>query len=104
MSKWNIEEICGYKPVTKIYDELGKAEKYGMGCVIEIYASAMKRYRQDHIYLTELAMALNWKAFEHKADNLNLSDLYFDLFGAVDKYAKNNLKGDELRYYCRTTD
>ena len=101
---WRITEMYGYEPVTKVYDELERAERYGTSGVVDAYATAFSNYKKDYRTLTELVMALNWKSHEHQKDNPVLSDLYDTLFFIVQKYARENLKGEELSYFYRTTD
>ena len=49
-------------------------------------------------------MVLNWKIWEHYETNEPLAKLYNDLWEQADNYACNNLKGEELDYFYRTTD
>ena len=49
-------------------------------------------------------MVLNWKIFEHHGHNDVYADLYSDLWCKSDEWAMENLEGEALDYYFRTTD
>ena len=104
MDGGKLNESAGCRPADEIYTILDISEKHGLESIIESYAAVLRRWRSDCRRLTELSMALNRKGFEHQEDSIVLSELYFSLYGAVDKYAKEYLKDEDLRYYLRTTD
>ena len=50
-------------------------------------------------------MVVNLKAWEHSASgNDTYTELYTDLYYTIDEWCMNNLKGDDMKYYLRTTD
>lgn len=49
-------------------------------------------------------MILNWKIWQHYEKNDELATLYNTLWEKADAYACENLKGEELSYFYRTTD
>ncbi len=102
---WNIEQSTGYKPITTFYTDFSIAEMFGVEGIKDTY----KRGLQDAICmgykaLTEFVMALNWKIWEHHQTNIVFEELYDTLWKKADKYALDNLKGEELAYFYRTTD
>lgn len=101
---WNIEEITGYSPITTFYEDFSIADHFGINAVKDTYNRAMESWKDDYKYLTELVMALNWKCWEHYEDNEQLAELYHKLWEKADQYACENLKGEELSYFYRTTD
>ena len=101
---WNIEEMTGYKPKTTFYEDFSIADCFGVGAVVDTYRVAMLAWKEDVEYLTELAMALNWKIWEHYGTNDALARAYDALWRKTDEYAVKNLTGDDLAYYYRTTD
>lgn len=101
---WNIEAITGYKPITTFYEDFSIADRFGIEAVKDTYRRAMKGWKHNYEYLTELVMALNWKIWEHHESNPMLAEVYQDLWEKASTYAQDNLKGDELAYYYRTTD
>lgn len=100
---WNIEEMTGYKPITTFYQDFSIADKFGIGAIKDTYNRAFKEWKNDYKYLTELAMVMSWKSFEHQ-DNLDYCKIYSNLYYETDNYALNTLKGDEQVYYIKTID
>jgi hypothetical protein len=49
-------------------------------------------------------MALNWKIHEHYGHNDAYAEVYDELWREADEWAMENLKGEALQYYLRTTD
>jgi len=102
---WNIEAITGYKPITTFYEDFSIADNFGQAAVEDTF----KRGFETAIFmgykeLTEFVMALNWKIWEHAETNEPLARLYNKLWEKADLYACENLKGEELSYFYRTTD
>lgn len=105
LSIWNIEQLTGYKPKTTFYMDFSIADAGGESAVKDTYNRAFGWWKGNYEYLTELVMVLNWKIWEHNSTgNRNLKELYYKLWEEADGYATDNLKGDELSYYYRTTD
>lgn len=102
---WNIEAMTGYKPITTFYMDFSIADRFGIDAILDTYKRAMKDWKRDYRYLTELVMALNWKIWEHwDSGNEKVARFYNRLWEEAAEYAKKNLKGKELDYYYRTTD
>ena len=51
-------------------------------------------------------MVLNWKMFEwyNKDENGEQWKLYKELYMGTDAWCMDNLKGEDLSYYIKTTD
>ena len=103
---WNIEEMTGYKPLTTFYTDFSIADNFGEKAVKETYNRAFKEWKDNIKYVTELAMALNWKIWEHfeYEGKRNLANLYDKLYWKTDEFITNHFKGEDLAYYFRTTD
>ncbi len=101
---WNIEELTGYKPITTFYRDFSIADLFGKDAINDTYNRAFKEWKDDYKFLTELVMVLNWKIFEHFNTNKDYAKLYNKLWEETDKYAENNLNGEEAHYFYRTTD
>ena len=105
LNDWNIEEMYGYKPITTFYTDFSIADRYGAAAIRDTYERAVVAWKSDYKYITELVMVLNWKIWEHfEAGNRAYAKLYDGLWRRLAEYCVNNLKGDELNYYLRTTD
>lgn len=101
---WNIEEMCGYKPKTTFYIDFSIADIFGESAIKETYNLCFSQWKDNYEYLTELVMVLNWKSFEHYESNEKYGKLYSNLWEMCDRYACENLKGEELDYFFITTD
>lgn len=101
---WNIEAMTGYSPITTFYEDFSIADHFGVDAIKDTYNRAMEAWKDDYKYLTELVMALNWKCWEHYEDDERIAKLYDELWRKADQYACENLKGEELSYFFRTTD
>ena len=108
MKNWNIEAITGYQPKTTFYTDFSIADMFGESAIRDTYKRAFNEWKKNYVYLTELTMVLNWKIWEHyesqSARSKAYAKLYNELWGETDLYCANNLKGDELKYFYRTTD
>ena len=103
LANWNIEEMSGYKPKTTFYTDFSIADKFGIHAIKETFETAFNEWKSNYEYLTELVMVMSWKSFEHQY-NYEYCKLYSDLYYKSDTYALNNLKGEKLDYYIKTTD
>lgn len=104
MSKWNIEELNGYRPITTFWMDFDIADRFGVAAVKDTYKRAFHEWKTDYRYLTELVMVLNHKCWQHYERNNELSELYATLYEVADNYAINTLKGQELKYFLEVTD
>lgn len=104
VTNWNIEAMYGYKPKTTFYTDFSIADNFGVKAVKDTYARAFNGWKNNAVYLTELVMVLNWKTWEHYESDEELAKLYNDLWEKTDLYATENLKGEDLSYFYRTTD
>ncbi|MBR7097433.1 MAG: hypothetical protein IKC78_06605 [Alistipes sp.] len=101
---WSIEELMGYQPITTFYTDFSIADKFGINAIKETYQRAFKEWQHDYKYMTELAMVLNWKIWRWHGKNEEYAKLYDHLWREIDEWCIDNLKGEELEYYYKTTD
>ena len=104
MTRWPIEEMCGYKPITTFWSDFDIAEDFGASAIRDTYKRAFNNWKGNYKYLTELVMVLNWKIWQHYESNPKYAELYNKLWAKADEYACENLKGEELAYFYQTTD
>ena len=102
--RWNIEEMCGYKPQTTFWEDFAIADAFGVDAIKDTYKRAFNEWKGNHIYLTELVMVLNHKIWQWYERNEAIARVYNSLLEETDLYACENLKGNELDYFYRTTD
>lgn len=102
---WNIESMTGYKPITTFYEDFSIADNFGMAAVKDTFKRGFETAKfMGYKELTEFVMALNWKIWEHYKGNEQLAKCYHDLWAKAAEYAVENLEGEELSYFYRTTD
>lgn len=95
--------FCGYEQKTTFFTDFSIADNFGLDAIKDTYKRAFNEWKNNYIYLTELVMVLNWKMWQWQ-DNEEYCRTYEELWSEADRYACNNLKGDELSYFYRTTD
>jgi hypothetical protein len=101
---WRIEEMTGYKPITTFWDDFSIADAFGISAVRDTFNRAFNEWKGDYKYLTELVMVLNHKIWQYYETNKPLAEVYNELWEKADGYACENLKGEELSYFYKTTD
>ena len=94
-----------YEYKTTFWQDFTIADKFGLSAIQDTFDRAFKEWKGNYIYLTDLVMVLNHKIWQHYEDgNLQLANLYNDLWAKADEYACNNLKDEELHYFFEVTD
>lgn len=102
---WDIEATTGYKLKTTFWDDFSIADKFGINAIKDTYKRAFAEWKTNYVYLTELVLVLNHKAWEHYTNgNESFAQLYNELWQNCNIYAHHNLKGEELSYFYTTTD
>ena len=101
---WNIEAVCGYKPITTFWSDFSVADAFGTSAVADTFKRAFAEWKGNYKYLTELVMVLNHKIWQWFEKNAALAAMYNDFWEIADQYALNNLKGEELDYFYTVTD
>lgn len=101
---WNIEALTGYKPISTFYTDFSIADAFGVNAIRDTYERAFEGWKSDYKMLTELVMALNWKIWEHYERNDRYARLYNELWSEADQWVQDNLTGEALSYFYRTTD
>lgn len=100
----HMQSMTGYKCMTTFYEDFSIAEKFGYNAIKDTFNRAFKEWKTDYKYLTELVMILNWKIWQFHGKYDDLALLYDKYWRIADSYAMENLKGEELEYFIRTTD
>ena len=103
--RWIMAEEIGYVPQTTFWQDFSIADNFGLNAIKDTYNRAFKEWKDNVVYLTELVMVLNHKIWQwYNAQELQIAELYNDLWQEASAYALENLKGDSLSYYFRITD
>jgi predicted negative regulator of RcsB-dependent stress response len=105
IKSFDSEGVLGYKQITTFFEDFSIADNYGIEAIKDTYKRGFATAKAlGYKYLTEFVMVLNWKAWEHNESDQEKSELYIKLYEEADKYAIENLKGEELSYFYTTTD
>ena len=80
------------------------ADRYGIPAIKDTYSRAFEEWKDNYIYLTELVMVLNWKIWQWYGNREEFAEVYNELWEMADMYAMENLHGEEMNYFIRTTD
>lgn len=107
--------MTGYEPKTTFWMDFSIADKFGLNAIKDTYNRVMKEWSNDHIYMTELAMVINWKCWEHYhrsrkelepflSNHAEVGQWYKDTYYNLLDWADKNLKGDNLTYFYNTLD
>lgn len=96
----------GYERFTTFSSDLTIAEiMEGEKGIKETFNRINKEWKDDVKYYTEFVMALNIKIWElYERGNETLARVYSDLYYKARDFALDTFKGDDLRYFIRTTD
>lgn len=94
----------GYEVQTTFWDDFSIADHFGLPYIQSTFDRAFKEWKEDYEYLTELALVLNHKIWQHYKQKPEYAALYKTLWKQADQYAVENLKDDELSYYYEVTD
>lgn len=95
-----------YEFKTTFWTDFSIADRFGERAIKDTFRRAFNEWKNDVVYLTELVLVLNWKAWENfdKGKSFDYCSLYTDLYYKAHDYALDHLKGDDLTYYLNTTD
>ena len=98
-------KVFEYETMTTFWDDFTIADMFGEAAIKNTYKRVFKEWKSNYQYLTELVMVLNWKLWHHhEMGNERISRAYYELWDQADRYAQENLKGEELQYFYRVTD
>ena len=104
ISVFDSEAFCGYTQKTTFWQDFSIADAFGVNAIKDTYNRAFKAWKDNTEYLTELVMVLNWKIWQWYEKNERVARVYNELWEKADAYALENLKGEDLKYFLRTTD
>ena len=98
------EAMFGYKQKTTFFTDFSIADNFGVNAIKDTYKRAFKDWKSNTEYITELVMVLNWKIWQWYGKNDEYAELYNTLWEEADAWCCDNLTGDDLAYFYRTTD
>ena len=107
--KWNVEEFCGYKPITTFWEDFRIADCFTCGGddprpILDTYKRAFNEWKDNTKYLTELSMVLAHSSDFWYERNIKLSQKYAELWQKLDEWIYENWEGEDIQYYFEITD
>ncbi len=95
----------GKERKTTFYADLSIAEWCGTNAVNDTYNRVMKSWGDNLEYMCEWVVALNQKIWQHNTKDLELEELYYNLYRQANEYCLNHFKkGDDLTAYFNYID
>lgn len=94
----------GYELQATFWNDFTIADHFGLAGIQNTFNRAFEEWKDNCKYLTELTLVLNHKVWQHHETKPQFSELYEKLWEQTEQYAMENLKGDELDYFCEITD
>ena len=102
---WPLVTMTGYEPKTTYWEDFSIADGFGAKEVVDTFDRAFTTdTKSDVEYITELVMVLNWKIHQFYEKQPKLAAVYNRLWAKADSWCMDNLKGDDLDYFLKTTD
>lgn len=99
LKDWRIEALTGYKPHTNFYVRFSMAEPYGITALADVYNTLSTKNANSVVNMTELVLVLQWKIYEHYDNNKILTKFYQSMWEIADKWCRENLQGNDLKYF-----
>lgn len=94
----------GYKMKTTFWMDFSIADSFGKRAIIDTYKRAFEEWSGDIEYVTELAIVLNYKIWQHYEKQDGLDSVYDVLWRELDNWIFENKNEDEVNYYIKITD
>jgi len=94
----------GYEMQSTFWQDFTIADAFGIPAIKDTFKRAFEEWKSNYVYLTELVLVLNYKIWQWYRKNENVARVYNDLWEQADEYATENLQGNELQFFYKTTD
>ena len=94
----------GYELKTTFWRDFTIADMFGIEAVEDTFYRAFNEWKNNVVYVTELAMVMSWKACCYYKKDEKFMGVYSKLYQTIDEWCMNNLKDKDLKYYIETTD
>lgn len=99
-----ILDHIGYEVKTTFWDDFTIADRFGLDAIQDTYNRSFQSWKDNVVYISELVLVLNWKIWYWYEKDDEKAKLYDKLWRELDEWCADNLKGDDLYYFYKTTD
>lgn len=95
----------GYKMKTTFWQDFSIADRFGEDAITDTFERAFKEWKSSIEYMTELAIALNYKIWQHfENGNKRFAEVYDEYWRYTDEYIMENFNDEDVQYYLKITD
>ena len=95
----------GYELKTTFWQDFTIADHFGLNAIKDTYKRAMKEWKNNTEYITEISIVLNLKIWQHyESHNDSFATLYDSLWKECEDYIFKHFDKKALRRYCEITD
>ena len=99
--------INGYEMQTTFWEDFSIADRFGAEAIADTFSRAFGEWKDDIVYLAELAMVTNWKCWNFYNDGQEeISRMYADYYHQCMDYAYGGgeFTEEEQRKFFELTD
>ena len=94
----------GQETKTTFWSDFSIADVFGINAIKDAYNRAFEEWKDDYVYLTELAIVLNLKVWDWYDKNDDIANVYNNLWKIADEYACEHLEREAAAYFYNMTD
>lgn len=95
----------GYELKTTFWMDFSIADAFGVEAIKDTFNRAFDAWKNNIVFVTELAMVMSWKSCYYYGKNEQYMTLYSELYHKVDDWCMSNIDDiNDLMYYLITTD
>lgn len=97
--------LCDYVQRTTFWDDFKIADSFGIKGVKDTFKIAFKEWRENVVYLSELALVMYWKLSEHyQKRNDDFYELYKKQYQMILRWGEQKLLGEDYEYFKNTLE
>lgn len=103
----NLSEMTGRERISTFYADLSIGEWFGLRGVLDTCKNACKNWRESVEMMSEFALCVNWKSWEHAGRNNNgWAQAYSELYYYIDSLLRDYYEADpdKAAYYFQYMD
>lgn len=94
----------GYEMKTTFWNDFSIADKFGLDAIQDTYNRALKEWKNDIVYMTELVIVLNHKIWAWFKEDENFARIYDKLWREADEFIYENFSEEDISYYLKISD